>query len=213
MSKLLRSSSGTKSPNWFCLLASIILVCALSTSSAFAQQKATVDDKDGSRAFQRARELASFGENEEAIKQYDKAIALNPSTERYVARGRCYQNMKEYKKAIDDFSIAIQRDTTSYASPYLHRGRCYQKLNRHKEAIADFTKGIEVEDTGLKKQSKYFSLYMWRARSYDLLGQNKQALKDYDKSLLYKGGKIDLATVKMWRAKLAAKMETPEKTR
>lgn len=160
------------------------------------------------KALLRAEELEALGEYSQAIVLFNSAVQENPNNANlYERRGKCYLNLNELDKAIADLNRVIKLAPESPGNPYLHRGRCYQKLNEHSKAIADFTSGIDSEEHGRKKQTKFFSLYMARGRSYELLGQYAKAMKDYNRCLEYKGGTTDSGTVKMWRNKLYKKME------
>jgi hypothetical protein len=89
---------------------------------------------------QRGMSLAEQGKYNDAVKEYTKAIKLDPqNVDYYVNRGIAYLNMKEYDLAIADFDKAIELDPkneVAYANrgcAYANKGGFYINL-----AIADF---------------------------------------------------------------------------
>ena len=58
-----------------------------------------------------------IGEHSLAVELYTKVIELDPNWDhRYFKRGCCYLKMGEYRKAIEDFKIALQLEPTSNAA-------------------------------------------------------------------------------------------------
>lgn len=50
-------------------------------------------------------------QHEQAIQDFDKAIAINPNFGVvYVCRGDAYSSLKQYEKALKDFDKAIELD-------------------------------------------------------------------------------------------------------
>ena len=67
------------------------------------------DKKQTDQFLQDAAEKISRGEYEQAIKDYDKAIELNPEyATAYNNRGNAYAKLGEYDKAIDQFLELIK---------------------------------------------------------------------------------------------------------
>ncbi len=81
---------------------------------------------------------------DKAIKDYDKAIALNPSyTEPYNNRGILFENMGRFDEAIEEFDKAITLDP-SYSLAYNNRGVVFYNMGRFDEAMEDFDKAIAL---------------------------------------------------------------------
>lgn len=78
------------------------------------------------------------------IKDYDKAIALNPDF-KYAAfnRGILYFQLSKYINAIEDFSVAIELDN-SFSEAYLNRGLILLILNNHEQACKDLSRAGEL---------------------------------------------------------------------
>ena len=70
-----------------------------------------------------------------------KAAAQLPGDFRPLSRrGSAWLEKKEYQKAADDFSLALEIKPDPM--DYVNRGRCYSALERVPEAIHDFDKAI-----------------------------------------------------------------------
>lgn len=73
----------------------------------------------------------------EAIEDYNKAIERNKEyAVAYNNRGNCHFCLKNYPKAIDDYSEAVRLDPKSEMY-LLHRAKAYTKAGRLAEANAD----------------------------------------------------------------------------
>lgn len=78
----------------------------------------------------------------EAIADLDKALKLHPKDHLvYYEQGACFQDMKEYKKAIRTYKKAIQYNSKTdpfeelqYNNLYQYIGECYRALGKNKEA-------------------------------------------------------------------------------
>jgi tetratricopeptide (TPR) repeat protein len=61
----------------------------------------------------------------------------------YYNRGYARFKLKEYKKAISDFSMVLENSGTSES--FFYRGNCYYSLKDYKNAHTDYTKALEQE--------------------------------------------------------------------
>ena len=103
---------------------------------------------------QLANERAARGEFDEAIAAYAYIIHLNPEgmmPGMYAARGVCYGEISDWKKAIDDFTMEIRICLNSPVAAakhipqtYAYRGLAYQKIGEETKADADFAKAKEL---------------------------------------------------------------------
>lgn len=151
----------------------------------------------------------------EAIHHYTTSLNLSPERALpYYARGLCYYVSSEsdthsYQSAIDDFSRAIDIDSTK-PDYYFFRGKLYSQKSRREEAINDFSKVISLDPTygaayfergkakyyednfeealidlnraiELKVNSPY--LYLLRGEARDHLNDKNGALADYDEAI------------------------------
>jgi tetratricopeptide (TPR) repeat protein len=99
-----------------------------------------------------------------AIKDYDKAIKLNPDdAEAYNNRGAAYADLNQYEQAIEDYDKAIKLNPDD-AEAYGNRGIAYSKIGRYEESARDLKKaGILFfhfgrEDDAVKALSNCFDL-------------------------------------------------------
>lgn len=95
------------------------------------------------------------GNFRQAIAQYTSAINLHDKEKlkcadncechaaAYDQRGYCYNELKEFPKAIADVSKAIELDPTEFL-PYYNRGACYERLRQYDRAIADYAKASDL---------------------------------------------------------------------
>lgn len=86
-----------------------------------------------------AYSLTKAGRLKEAIDQYSGLIILNPtSLEALNGRGQCYLDLKEHKKAIEDFSRYIELSPHGSGAPFYKRALAYSGLGDKKNADSDF---------------------------------------------------------------------------
>ncbi|OYY95090.1 MAG: hypothetical protein B7Y41_05950 [Hydrogenophilales bacterium 28-61-23] len=79
-----------------------------------------------------------------AIKDYDKAIAINPGfSQAYNNRGSARLDMGEVQAALGDFDAAIRLNPT-YLRPYAGRALALSKLGRHEEAFEAHRKACSI---------------------------------------------------------------------
>jgi tetratricopeptide (TPR) repeat protein len=81
---------------------------------------------------------------EEALKDFDQAIELNPKYDWAIAnRGYTYRLMERYEEALKDFNCAIELNP-KYDWAIAHRGKTYRSMKRYEEALKDFDCAIEL---------------------------------------------------------------------
>ena len=86
----------------------------------------------------------SKDEIDRAIKDYNKAIKLNPDYAlAYYNRGSAYQSKDEIDRAIKDYNKAIKLNP-NYASAYNNRGNAYQDKGEIDQAFKDYNKAIKL---------------------------------------------------------------------
>ncbi|WP_017293543.1 protein kinase domain-containing protein [Geminocystis herdmanii] len=86
-----------------------------------------------------------------------------------------YRNLKQYEKAIIDYTKAIDLDP-NYTDAYNNRGIAYKNLKQYEKAIIDYSKAIELDPN-------YTSAYNNRGLAYDDLKHYKKAIIDYTKAI------------------------------
>ena len=114
----------------------------------------------------------SYFENGDYIKSLNICNEIidsdNPLTlpESLFTRGNCYQALKEYKKAIEDFSRIIEL-LPSASSAYFNRANAREKLGDAKGAEDD-RKIAELLDMGNKENNFYKSPKLGEIEDYNL---------------------------------------------
>jgi len=120
----------------------------------------------------KALALAKSGHLEDSLVIYDQLIREMPSVGQYMMRGQLFFQVKDYDKAIADYTEAIELNKGKGDVIYEWRGTAYRALRRYDDAIRDFNKAIRCRpDIG--------SHYYEKAVTYDEWGRYKEALDAY----------------------------------
>ncbi|MDE0397841.1 MAG: tetratricopeptide repeat protein [Candidatus Poribacteria bacterium] len=111
-----------------------------------------------------------------AIKDFDKAIELNPEfAEAYNNRGNAYDNKGDFDKAIVNFNTAI-KFKSDFVEAYVNRGVAYGKRDEFNKAINDFTTAIDLDPS-------HAGAYFNRGNPYLLKGDFERAIENYDTAI------------------------------
>ena len=145
-----------------------------------------------------------------AIKDFDKAIELNPEfAEAYNNLGNAYDDKGDFDKAIVNFNTAI-KFKSDFVEVYVNRGVAYGKRDEFNKAINDFTIAINLDpdhagayfnrgnacllkgeiDTAIENYDTAIKLDSDDAQSYCHRGLARLHLKEWDKA------KVDLTAAK-----------------
>ncbi|KLI34521.1 tetratricopeptide repeat protein, partial [Brachyspira hyodysenteriae] len=110
----------------------------------------------------------------EAIKDYDKAIELNPNNEMaYINRGFAKSDLKMYEESIDDYTKVIELNPNNEMA-YINRGLAKSDLKMYEESIEDYDKAIELDPNNSEA-------YLNRGISKSNLKRYKEVIEDYNK--------------------------------
>lgn len=139
--------------------------------------------------------LASKGQYEQAISEFNKALELSPVyAQAYYNRGIAHLSMGQYDRAIIDFNRVIELGKevegassmtirgaayvpqNMYAQIHYYRGTAYLYKAQYDLAIADFTQALQIDP-------KHAQAYNNRAASFTEGGRFEQAKSDVDKAL------------------------------
>ena len=113
--------------------------------------------------------------NEAAIADYDRVIALDPThNASYLNRGSAKAELGRYEVAIADYDQALSLDV-KFITAYHNRGVAKAKRGRYEAAIMDFTEAIRLNP-------KWAKAYRDRSSAYRQLGKTAQAKADCDKA-------------------------------
>jgi tetratricopeptide (TPR) repeat protein len=120
--------------------------------------------------------LAKSGQHEEAIKYYDKALALDPN---YVnasyGKGVAHDSLGQHEEAIKYYDKALALDPNHVNALY-GKGAALFNSGRYEEAILSFDKTLAIDPN-------YILALYYEGDSLANLGQLDVAIKYYDKVL------------------------------
>ena len=126
--------------------------------------------------FNRADAYLIRGNYNNAIKDIDMAIILNPKDElAYYNRGLAYERLGDYDKAMNNYNMAINLNPR-FEYAYNIRGILNYKIENYEQAIQDFNKAIEIN-------SRFSLAFNNRGVVYRTLGFYPQAINDLTRSI------------------------------
>ena len=126
--------------------------------------------------FHRGFAYEGKGDNEQAIGDFTKAIALDPNDAKaHYNRGVVYAWKGELDRAIADSTKAIAINS-NIAPAYALRGVAYESNGELGRAIGDYTKAIAINPN-------VALAYTIRGHAYEKTGDKEQAIADYRKAL------------------------------
>ena len=124
----------------------------------------------------RGQVLARSGKNEEALAEFDRALALDPyNVQALYGRGLIYQGEKQYQQAIEDFTAANGL-TPQKVEPLLGRATSYLALDKAKEAAADLDEAVQADPNSAPAWSA-------RGQAYERLGDKAKAAASYGRAI------------------------------
>ena len=124
----------------------------------------------------RGQVLTKSGKTEEALAEFDRALALDPyNAQALYGRGLIYQSEKQHQQAIEDFTAANGL-TPQRAEPLLGRATSYLALDKAKEAAADLDEAVQADPNNAPA---------WAARglAYERLGDKAKAAASYGRAI------------------------------
>jgi len=124
----------------------------------------------------RGTTYADLQRYDEALRDYDQAIALNPNdATAYYNRGLTYHNLQRYDEALRDYDQAIALNPND-AQAYNNRGNTYHNLQHYDEALRDYDQAITLNPN-------YAQAYNNRGNTYHNLQRYDEALRDFDQAI------------------------------
>lgn len=130
--------------------------------------------------FYRGLQKASLGQRREGLKDFDRAIELNPQFgTAYACRAIVRGTAKgDYEKSLSDYSQAI-RCSPNYASAYHNRGVLFSQKNENDKALSDYNKSLKLDPRDPLTYNSRGALYM-RIKNWP------EAIRDFTKALQLK---------------------------
>ena len=150
-------------------------------SPAAAPPAASEATEDAQAHAERAAELLEERQWEEAIAEFDQAIALGsdlPDSELaafHAGRARGYIGIADYQQALADADRAIELDA-DLALAYVRRAAAHNGLDRFREALADSDRAIELDPESAVA-------FIVRARAHANLGDHELAFADANRAV------------------------------
>jgi len=120
--------------------------------------------------------LARSGRTEEALAEFDHAIALDPhNADALYNRGLLHQGEKQHQLAIDDFTAASGL-TPQRAEPLLGRAISYLAVDKVKEAAVDLDEAAQADPQNGQ-------IWTSRGLAYERLGDKTKAAGSYGRAI------------------------------
>lgn len=138
--------------------------------------RTSTDTTESQAATGRGQVLARSGKAEQALGEFNTALALNPhDAQALYGRGLIYQGEKQHEQAIEDFTAANGL-TPQRPEPLLSRAISYLALDRVKEAAADL-------DEAAQDDPQNAEIWVTRGVTYERLGDRTRAAESYSHAL------------------------------
>ncbi len=124
----------------------------------------------------RARAHGPLGDTDLVFFYIEKAIAIDHLLAiSYFVRGRAWAEKKEYNKAIEDYTKAINLGNKFFHT-YVNRGVMWSDKKEYDKAIEDFNKAIELNE-------KISFVYINRGVAWFYKKEYQKAIADYTKAI------------------------------
>lgn len=109
-----------------------------------------------------------------AIEKFSDSISIRATPAAYVERGNAYRNLNQHEKALEDWSRAIDLDSSSELA-YSARGTHYRITGKNAEALVDLDRSLQIKPN--------VEAFYQRGQVYASQGRFEEALKDYDQAI------------------------------
>ena len=135
------------------------------------------DDTDGYAWYVMGTALASDDEHlEEAVDAYSMGIMYQPFyAPNYFGRGRRYNALGKWKRAMADFTMCIQLDPSNWTYWYYRATTENVRGNMLEESIDDFMQCLHLTDP-----HEHYPLIHWLYTTYAEMGDYKKAEESLD---------------------------------
>ncbi|WP_343559839.1 hypothetical protein [Sphingobacterium sp.] len=117
----------------------------------------------------------SYYEAENLVIQELESRAKELSMDELNSLGLEYVHCYDYLKAIELYTLAINKNTAGDSNLFVFRGSLYLKLTCFELALNDFNRAIELDENQT-------AAYVFRAKVFESYGYSEKALEDYAKA-------------------------------
>lgn len=155
------------------LLAGVLWGCATEAPLKTTEVPAFESPQD---FYSRGNEDLTKGQNEKAIKEYTRALELDPKySHANNHRGIAYKRLNRFDLAMADFNRALELDPND-ADSYANRGLIYNAQRRFDLAQKDFDRAIQLDP-------QLAMAYWGRGSALIGKGQRDRAMQDFNKAI------------------------------
>ncbi|MDR1998297.1 MAG: tetratricopeptide repeat protein, partial [Candidatus Margulisbacteria bacterium] len=127
----------------------------------------------------KAQQRYEIGNYSGAIKEYTRAIQLNPGDrDSYFGRANAYLQVYVYQKALEDYTKAIELEPTN-STYYASRALVHSGLGNYKAVLADYDKAIALDRRNgeLYRKRAYIKEKHLNYKVKDLVADWKKAIE------------------------------------
>ncbi len=122
-----------------------ILLLALIVFMYFFTKRTVHEDFPGENKNRLAHSLLEKGNLDEALKNFDESIELNPDfADSYRGKGITLMQLERFDESVKMFDKAIELDGSS-ALAFANRGVLNDRVGRYEDAIKDYQKALELD--------------------------------------------------------------------
>lgn len=118
---------------------------------------------------------AKKGNYQQAIEDYNAALAMKPDAEFYSNRANAYAAIKQHEKAFNDYRDALKLKP-DFADGFYNRGLLYIERGQYDMAVLDLTSAIKYDPS-------MADAFLSRGIAYGSLKQYDKALADFNQAL------------------------------
>jgi len=143
------------------------------------------DERGSRRLIEAGNALENAARYQEALQQYDAAIALAPEYARaHLNRGNALLALGDLPRAVDAYRTAIVNDPR-YAAAHFNLGNAYTRLGRQGDALTAFRNALELDP-------RFVDAEVALGGTFDELGQPEQALAAYERALAIESDYVEV---------------------
>jgi tetratricopeptide (TPR) repeat protein len=136
--------------------------------------------------------LERYGNQDEAIAEYTKAIEMAPSNAViFNSRGDLYRKLRQHDRALADYSKAVDLKP-DFAEAWWDRATAYADLHQYDKALADQNKALELDPN---------NPWVWHNRGHihEAMEQPTKALADFSQAVA-----LDAKNTRHWHCRANA---------